>query len=97
MFSYSQDLVIGKSESNKFNSLSNIGFRPTFNSLESDKSIETYILDDREHNLYGKNVKIEFLEFLRKEMKFKSVNELVLQIKQDIEELKNRSYYGKGC
>ena len=35
-------------------------------------------------NLYKKNVRIEFLKFLRKEKKFKSKKNLLDQIKKDI-------------
>lgn len=64
-------------------SITNVGRNPTFGSGESIK-IETHIFDfDRD--LYGQSIAIQFLEFLRPEKKFASKNELVAQIKKDIE------------
>ena len=38
-----------------------------------------------EGELYGKEIKVEFLERIRPEMKFQSVEELKAQIEKDIE------------
>ena len=75
----------------KYNSLSNIGFRPTFSSRNSVKTIETYIITEDSLDLYGEYITIEFLEFIRDEKKFKSYNDLVVQIKKDINKVNNRS------
>jgi len=59
----------------------NIGFRPTF--VESkDIFIEAHIFDFNE-NIYDKEIKIEFIEFLREEQKFNSAEELTNQLKID--------------
>jgi riboflavin kinase/FMN adenylyltransferase len=72
---------------NSYNSLTNVGINPTFNSLNAPLKIETHILDfDRD--IYGEMIKIEFINFLRPEMKFKSVDELVSQIKKDIKDVR---------
>ena len=75
----------------KYNSLSNIGFRPTFSGSNSDKTIETYIITEDSLELYDEIITIEFLEFIRDEKKFKSYNDLVAQIKKDINKVNNRS------
>lgn len=67
--------------------LVNVGHNPTFCSVDEESGermrIEAHILDfDR--NLYGAEVRIDFLERLRDEMKFESPEALVAQIKQDI-------------
>ncbi len=58
----------------------NVGKNPTLNGKEI--SIETNILDFSD-NIYGKIVKVEFLEKIREEKKFNSLEELKNQIKVD--------------
>lgn len=58
----------------------NIGYNPTVNG--SKLSIETNILEFSE-DIYGKLIKIEFLERIRDEEKFSSLDELKNQLKQD--------------
>lgn len=66
-------------------SISNVGYNPTF---ESEKRvIETHIFNFKE-NLYGKELKIEFIDFIRDDMKFLSVDDLKNQVKNDIETVK---------
>lgn len=68
-------------EGKAYNSISNVGYNPT---VGNDKrNIETYILDF-DDNLYGKEIKIEFLEFIREEKKFESVDELKKRVDRDI-------------
>ena len=62
----------------------NIGHRPTLNN-GTDLSIEVHILDF-EGDIYHQKIRIEFIQFLRSEMKFDSIDELVLQIQKDKEE-----------
>ena len=61
----------------------NIGHRPTINN-GTDLSIEVHILDF-EGDIYNQPMRIEFIDFLRPEAKFQSVDELVLQIQKDKE------------
>lgn len=62
--------------------LANIGVHPTLDKLEKP-SIEIHLLNfDRE--LYGKTIYVEFLNKLRDEKKFNSVEELKAQIEKDI-------------
>lgn len=64
-----------------FESVSNIGFNPTFNNTE--RSIEAHLFDfDTE--IYGKNVRLIFVKKLRDEIKFVSPEALVMQIGKDI-------------
>ena len=64
----------------------NVGVRPTF---ETGRGvlIETYILDHDE-DLYGKNLRVAFVERLRGDKRFASVEELVAQMHRDVEEAK---------
>jgi riboflavin kinase/FMN adenylyltransferase len=65
-----------------YNSITNIGNNPTFE--DQKKSIETYILDYNE-DIYGEGIEVLFLKKIRGEKKFSGVDELVEQIKKDIE------------
>jgi len=69
----------------KFISLTNIGYNPTFN--ESELKIETFILDFN-GNLYGKTLEIEFIDFIRDDIKFNSAQELINQIEEDVKYIK---------
>jgi riboflavin kinase/FMN adenylyltransferase len=61
----------------------NIGINPTFTPDKETSSVEAHILDfDRE--LYGQELKLEFVEYLREELKFNSVEALLEQIHADI-------------
>ena len=62
-------------------SITNIGVRPTFE--ESKLTVETHIFDFND-DLYGKEVRVNFVERLRDEKRFESVDKLVEQINQDI-------------
>jgi len=71
----------------KYLSVTNVGIRPTFTPEEYVPHVETHLLDfDRD--LYGQEVKLEFVERLREERKFPSVKALVGQIHSDIEQAK---------
>lgn len=66
----------------------NIGYRPTF--AETGKAsqhltVEAHIIG-MDDELYGKNIRLEFIDRLRDERKFDSVDELVEQLKRDREE-----------
>ena len=61
-----------------------LGVRPTFyGDRLPAPTIEAHLLDFHQ-NLYGKNVKLEFIEYLRPEEKYDSVEALVEQIQRDI-------------
>ena len=68
----------------QYKGMLNIGHRPTINN-GTDLSIEVHILDF-EGDIYNQKMRIEFIGFLRPEIKFDSVDELVLQIQKDKEE-----------
>jgi len=70
-----------RTETSSFNALANIGTCPTVSDRE--KHMETYILG-YDGNLYGEKITISFLDFIRSEKRFSSVEELKKQIKVDI-------------
>lgn len=62
----------------------NIGYRPTLDN-GPQRSLEVHLLDF-DGNLYGDEIKIEFLKFLRGEKKFDSIEQLQQQLKLDEKE-----------
>lgn len=58
----------------------NIGYNPTVNGQKI--SVETNILKF-DKDIYGKTIKLEFLERIRDEKKFNDLNELKIQLKMD--------------
>jgi riboflavin kinase/FMN adenylyltransferase len=65
-----------------YTGMMNIGFNPTV--LGKHQTIEAHLFDFNE-DLYGKEIMIEFIYFLREEHKFKSIEELVIQLNIDKE------------
>lgn len=60
----------------------NIGFNPTFDGHK--RSIEAYIFDFKK-DIYGESLEILFIERIREEVRFESVETLVAQIGRDID------------
>jgi riboflavin kinase/FMN adenylyltransferase len=68
----------------RYAAATNIGINPTFTPDKQTRSVEAYLLDfDRD--IYGQKVKLEFVERLRDELKFSSVEALLAQIRLDVE------------
>ena len=66
-----------------FSAVTNIGVRPTVSS-DHTVSVESHLLD-YSGNLYGRPVLLEFVEHIRDEIAFSSVDELSAQISADTE------------
>ena len=62
----------------------NVGIKPTFELEKKEKSLEVHILDFS-GEIYGKEVEVEFLFFIREEQKFSGVDALIAQIRKDVE------------
>lgn len=67
----------------RFPSVTSVGVRPTFDS-DSHRTIETHILDFDEE-LYGEAIGVEFIDWIRPELKFDSVGELIDAMEADID------------
>ena len=69
----------------EYKGITNYGARPTF----ENESVwtETY-LDDFDGNLYGKELKLEFVRYMREITKFGSAEELKAQLTKDIQAVK---------
>jgi riboflavin kinase/FMN adenylyltransferase len=62
--------------------VANIGYSPTFD--DHIYTVEVHILDFNE-NIYGKNIRVNFIHRIRDEKKFSGIKELSEQIQSDIE------------
>ncbi len=69
----------------KHPAVTNVGLRPTFTGGEAVPRVEAHLLD-YSGDLYGKTLKLEFVERLRGEQKFPSVEALTAQIHLDSEQ-----------
>ncbi len=66
-------------------SVTNVGWNPTFVDIKNKTlKVESYILDFNE-DIYGEEIEIHFLKYLRSEEKFSSVEKLVAQMKVDVQ------------
>ena len=64
-----------------FKGVANIGYSPTFEDHEF--TVEVHIFDFDE-NIYGKKIRVNFIQRIRDEIKFSNISELIDQIKRDI-------------
>jgi len=69
-------------------SVTNIGVRPTFSNPLPVPRIEPHILDISVQ-LYGQDLGLEFIDYLRPEIKFESSKALVAQIQKDIQKTRD--------
>ena len=67
--------------------IANLGYRPTFN--QKKILLEVHILNYY-GNLYNKHLTIQFVNFIRKEKKFKNINQLKKQINLDLKIAKKK-------
>ena len=79
-------IVKVKVEEKYYFGMLNIGLRPTVDGKKLQT--EVFILDFNQ-NIYGKTITLEFIDFLRNEKKFNSLEELKAQLERDKETLQN--------
>ncbi|QZT32978.1 bifunctional riboflavin kinase/FAD synthetase [Caldalkalibacillus thermarum TA2.A1] len=77
---YAVYVVRGK---HRYPGVVNVGKKPTFLQGDHPVSIEVHLLDFN-GDLYGETLAIEFIDFLRSERKFESIEALRTQIESDI-------------
>jgi riboflavin kinase/FMN adenylyltransferase len=68
-----------------YQSVVNIGNRPTFYSTPSQQTIEVHLLDFSK-DIYGSWLCLNFVKRIRDEVKFNSAEDLMLQIRKDIKD-----------
>jgi len=80
-----------------FNALANVGFNPTFISVQKDRSpersfsVEVYILNFNEE-IYGEEIQVNFKRRIRDEVRFDSPSQLIEQIEKDIRWAKENAF-----
>jgi riboflavin kinase / FMN adenylyltransferase len=63
----------------------NLGYRPTVSTGKSERTLEIHLLDfDRD--IYGEDLEVRFIRYLRPERKFENIDALVRQIEADVKQ-----------
>jgi riboflavin kinase/FMN adenylyltransferase len=76
-------------DENEYLGVTNVGNKPTVGKF--GKNDETHIFDF-DGDIYGEEIKVEFVHFLRPEYKFDSIEELEAQIARDCENVLHSNY-----
>lgn len=76
-------------ENRVYKGICNVGIKPTLNDLSINTPITETFIFDFDGDLYGKEIEVKFIRFIRPERKFSSLEELKTQIGLDIETVKN--------
>ena len=79
--------IYRKNKNFSLKGIANLGCRPTFN--QKKILLEVHIFNFH-GNLYNKHLTIEFINFIRKEKKFKNINQLKKQINLDLKIAKKK-------
>lgn len=77
--------TIADVDGRRFASATNVGARPTFGDMR--RTVEAYLLN-YEGDLYGRELRLEFVQKVRDEQRFASSEELKRQIERDVQEVK---------
>lgn len=75
---------------NHYRSITNIGYNPTTG--DERLSIETFIGDGFNSDIYGQEITVEMIEKIRDEVKFDSLELLVARLKLDIKYMEESNY-----
>ena len=65
-----------------YTAVTNVGVRPTFKNQSPAPQVEAHLLDF-DQDIYGETLRLEFIEFIRPERRFDSVQSLQDQIRSD--------------
>lgn len=87
---YRTRTIIGRRE---FLSATNVGINKSFEN-DGRLKVETHILDFDE-DIYGQEIQVKFLDYIRPEKKFSSLDELKKQIHLDVEHCRHPQLVGK--
>jgi riboflavin kinase / FMN adenylyltransferase len=68
-----------------YRGVANLGYRPTVSTGEPDRLLELHLFDLNK-DIYGEEVEVRFLRYLRPEQKFENVDALAAQIACDVAE-----------
>ena len=75
---------------NRWPAAISIGTKPTFSEKTglNERVVEAYCITDEWIDLYGHKVRVEFVGFLRPQVKFDGPDQLVDELKRNVEETK---------
>lgn len=79
-----------------YDSVTNIGRRPTVEKAESQILIETFLYDT-ELELYGRTIRVDFLQMIRPEAHFDSLQQLKEQVDNDLEVVRDWHQSSELC
>jgi riboflavin kinase/FMN adenylyltransferase len=65
--------------------VANLGYRPTVSGEKPDRLLELHLFD-LDRDIYGEELEVRFLHYLRPEQKFENVDALKAQIARDVEQ-----------
>jgi len=68
----------------------NLGYRPTVSTGRPERILEIHLFDF-EREIYGKNLEVRFIRYLRPEKKFESIEALARQIEADVKQARDLS------
>jgi riboflavin kinase / FMN adenylyltransferase len=63
----------------------NLGYRPTVSSSKADRVLEIHLLDFK-RDIYGEDLELRFVRYLRPEKKFENIDGLARQIEHDVQQ-----------
>jgi riboflavin kinase/FMN adenylyltransferase len=66
-----------------YRGVANLGYRPTVSAGDLERLLELHLFD-LDKDIYGEEVEVRFLRYLRDEQKFENVDALVAQITRDV-------------
>lgn len=76
-------------DSREYEGVINVGVKPTFHKQAETVHYEVHLFDFAEH-LYGQRLRVNVCFFVRAEKSFAGVDELIAQIRRDVEETRRR-------
>jgi riboflavin kinase/FMN adenylyltransferase len=71
-----------------YRGVANLGYRPTVSAGEPERLLELHLFDLNK-DIYGEEVEVRFLRYLRPEQKFENLEALKNQIARDVEEARS--------
>ncbi|MHA6258754.1 bifunctional riboflavin kinase/FAD synthetase [Sporosarcina sp. CAU 1771] len=71
-----------------YDGVCSVGVKPTFHELGKIAPIVEVFILDFDEEIYGKHVEVDWVQHIRKELKFDSVDGLIIQMKKDTERAK---------
>jgi riboflavin kinase/FMN adenylyltransferase len=78
-------VAAAKVQGELYRGVANLGYRPTVSAGEPERLLELHLFDLNK-DIYGEEMEVLFLRYLRPEQKFESVEALKAQIARDVEE-----------